>query len=63
MKISHFCLLGTCPASAFKCRNKRCMLMSKVCDGVNDCVDNSDETDGCKGIKEIKEVDVMYYWK
>ena len=51
---------GTCPPFAFRCRNKRCVLKSKVCDGINDCVDNSDETDGCKGNKKIKDDDVMY---
>ena len=33
----------------FRCKNKRCVPKSKVCDGYNDCLDNSDEVDGCKG--------------
>ena len=37
--------------------------MSKVCDGVDDCVDNSDETDGCKGIMKMKEVWFIYDYK
>ena len=63
-KISILCFsLGTCPESAFRCSNKRCVSMSKVCDGIDDCVDNSDETHGCKGIRKIKDVNVIHYLK
>ena len=31
--------------NSFRCSNRRCIQMSKVCDGANDCNDNSDEMD------------------
>ena len=42
-------ILGTCPLNSFRCSNKRCVQSSKVCDGKNDCLDNSDEKEGCNG--------------
>ena len=33
----------TCPANLFKCDNGRCVWPQWVCDGDNDCLDNSDE--------------------
>ena len=41
--------LGTCPVNSFRCNNKRCIQISRVCDGTNDCQDNSDELEGCHG--------------
>ena len=43
--------LGTCPVNSFRCNNKRCIQISRVCDGTNDCQDNSDEEEGCHGKK------------
>lgn len=31
--------------------NSRCLALSKFCDGVQDCKDNSDEPLGCIGLK------------
>lgn len=33
-----------CGLHAFRCKNKRCVPKSSICDGVNDCEDNSDES-------------------
>ena len=41
--------LDACHADYFRCRNRRCVKRSRVCDGFNDCLDNSDEIDGCTG--------------
>ena len=38
-----------CPSHAFLCANNECIPSSKVCNGVSDCEDNSDETRICKG--------------
>ena len=37
-----------CASTAFECDNKRCVLKNFLCDGDNDCMDNSDER-GCAG--------------
>ena len=37
-----------CLAGYFQCSSKKCVNAHWVCDGDNDCGDNSDET-GCKG--------------
>ena len=42
-------LLGNCTLDGFRCQNKRCVQYSRICDGTNDCSDNSDETEGCSG--------------
>ena len=34
----------TCTAQEFTCANKHCIAEDKLCDFVNDCADNSDET-------------------
>ncbi|KAK3090315.1 hypothetical protein FSP39_010872, partial [Pinctada imbricata] len=32
-----------CSSDEFRCANKQCVLIQKICDGNNDCADNSDE--------------------
>ena len=36
-----------CPSHKFLCANDKCILPSEICDGKDDCGDNSDETTGC----------------
>ena len=44
-----------CPRNMIKCNDqKRCIYPSSLCDGVNQCIDGSDENEAtCKGIKLI----------
>ena len=45
--VSVFALLGfSCRLDEFKCANQRCIFSNWRCDGLNDCMDNSDEV-GC----------------
>lgn len=44
MTISFFYFLGgECKKTEFECLNKKCIPLSKTCDGIKDCRDNSDE--------------------
>ena len=43
-------LPSNCDLSHFECSNKRCIHGYLLCDGTNDCGDNSDETLGCNGL-------------
>uniref|UniRef100_W4VRI0 Putative yolkless n=1 Tax=Corethrella appendiculata TaxID=1370023 RepID=W4VRI0_9DIPT len=40
-----------CQSSEFMCTDKMCIPQDLVCDGVNHCLDNSDETIGCLDIE------------
>jgi len=42
----------TCPQGYGKCTNNMCLPMEKYCDGVNDCLDNSDESAECSSCLE-----------
>ena len=44
-----FLILSACPKYHFLCGNKSCIHEDKLCDGVNDCEDNDDETIYCEG--------------
>ena len=37
---------ASCQSTAFRCSNGTCILFSRRCDGIVDCIDDSDET-GC----------------
>ena len=42
--------IGTnCPSHAFMCANNECISAEKVCNGISDCKDNSDEKTICTG--------------
>ena len=40
-------IADTCPLNYFRCRNRRCVPTSRICNGNDDCGDGTDETDGC----------------
>ena len=42
-------LPSNCPPTHFVCTNRRCRNPSTMCDGIDDCGDNSDESIGCNG--------------
>ena len=44
-----------CPENTFQCSNSRCVPTSNICDGVDDCGDNSDELMPCVGNNVITE--------
>ena len=44
-------IFPACPRYYFICGNKSCIHEDKLCDGVNDCDDNGDETIYCEGNK------------
>ncbi|XP_067651243.1 membrane frizzled-related protein-like [Haliotis asinina] len=39
--------IGSCFDDAFRCSNHFCIAKALVCNGVDECADNSDETRGC----------------
>ena len=39
----------SCPKEEFLCANKKCVEASNICDGNDDCGDNSDENTICSG--------------
>ena len=41
------CLFSVCTGTGFHCPNGICISRDKICDGNNDCGDNSDETQDC----------------
>ena len=42
-------LSSSCPENHFTCLNLKCVTGDSMCDGDDDCGDNSDETIGCQG--------------
>ena len=40
---------NSCPQNQFTCSNKRCIAANKICDGNDDCGDDSDEVLHCGG--------------
>ena len=42
-------LADICPREKFLCSNEKCLNASRLCDGNNDCGDNSDEGTVCTG--------------
>ena len=44
-----------CTGNNFKCADDQCIPLNKICDGVSDCDDGSDEAHICKG-------DLHKYW-
>ena len=58
---SKIILASPCPVSEHTCENLRCVPKDKVCNGEDDCGDNSDEKDGCtrKYKKNLKQVYIV----
>lgn len=48
--------ISECPKEEFTCTDGQCILSSRFCDGLADCVDGSDEPDGCNGACGAHEV-------
>ena len=46
-------LPSNCDSSHFECKNSRCIHGYLLCDGANNCGDNSDETYGCNGFESL----------
>ena len=42
-------LPSNCPENHFTCKNQKCVTGGYLCNGQDDCGDNSDETVGCTG--------------
>ena len=40
---------AACPKNHFICENEKCIHNNKLCDGANDCDDDSDESFFCEG--------------
>ena len=59
--LSEIIELGTCPRNNFRCKNKRCIQSSRVCNGEDDCLDNSDEEEGCQG--KLFPCEIQYSFK
>ena len=41
---------GKCDENQFTCSNNRCIASSRICNGMDDCGDKSDEIIPCSGI-------------
>ena len=48
-------LQGNCSIGHFRCTNGRCVSKTQVCNGVDDCLDNSDEVTDCKSDIKISK--------
>ena len=53
-------LAANCDSSHFQCINKRCIHAYLLCDGSDDCGDNSDESLGCNGMYPIRLRNYFY---
>ena len=47
---------ANCPWHAFLCANDECISSDKLCDGISDCDDNSDESTICTGNEKMHQV-------
>ena len=53
-----------CPKNHFICENKKCIHNNKLCDGANDCDDDSDEGSVCESnwkFNVYKKVQAMHF--
>ena len=42
------CMLTDCTAGQFRCDSGQCTIVRSMCDGVNYCVDGSDQANCCE---------------
>lgn len=59
---SHEPPVQACPNSwDFTCNNQRCVPKSWVCDGDDDCLDNSDEEQNCTSKSTCRKLILVYF--
>ena len=49
INVLHLSIDRICPSQNFLCANDKCLAAYYMCDGNNDCGDNSDESTICSG--------------
>lgn len=57
------CALVACPPGKYRCDNNNCVFNTNVCDGLDHCGDNSDETKiACEYIKITNLWSYIYFY-
>ncbi|CAD5125314.1 DgyrCDS13557 [Dimorphilus gyrociliatus] len=48
-----YCSIAECESGKYQCQNGKCISNEQICDGINDCFDNSDEEIPCLTMLEV----------